>query len=96
MIQRYGLVTDLDKLLLFGLKLNNDYIEEVNYKNIKKVLNDMREYIYKSNLVEDNTLEIFEYRDVINFIDNVCNSAINYIETDKIYFKNLRENLLSK
>lgn len=96
LINYYGLVTDLDELLLFGCNLPNDCIEEVDYKNIKTVLNDMREYIYKSNLTQNTILEIFEYNDVINFIDYICSSTINYIETDKKYFKSLKQNLLNK
>lgn len=86
LIQNYGLLTDLNKLLLFGLKLNNNYIEEVDYKNIKKVLIDMKNYIDESIRMEDSGLNVFRYEDVNNFIDYVCVNAINYIEKNKKYF----------
>lgn len=86
LIQNYGLETDLDKLLLFGMNLSNDYIEEVDYKNIKKVLNDMKQYIDKSNRIENMILNVFKYEDINNFIDYVCSNAINYIEANKKYF----------
>lgn len=96
LIQNYGLLTNLDKLLSFGLNLCNNYIEEVNYKNIKNTLIDMKQYIEESIKAKNSILNVFRYEDINNFIDYVCSNAINYIKTDKENFENLRQKLLSK
>ena len=63
----------------------NNYIDEVDFNNIKSVIKDTLFYISKSQTITDNELEVFDKERVINFIEELNKKFIK--ENQKVIKK---------
>ncbi len=77
LLQYYGYVFDLEKLTEAADTFKNPGIEEVDFNNINKVLNQTAAFIKESYESPNNSLNIFDEKEVTDFIDR---TAISFFD----------------
>ena len=77
LLEYYGCIFDKNRLLDSSKSFINPGIEEVDYSNITSVLNKTESFIKESYVEEDNTLYVFDYDMVKNFISVVAHNFFN-------------------
>lgn len=91
LLEYYGCVFDKTRLLDSSKSFQNPGIEEVDYNNVGSVINKTNAFINESYATEDNTLYVFDYEMVKNFISVVVHNFFNtYYDLIKISISNGR------
>lgn len=91
LLEYYGCIFDKNRLLDSSKSFINPGIEEVDYSNITSVLNKTESFIKESYATEDNTLYVFDYDMVKNFISVVAHNFFNtYYDLIKLAISNGR------
>lgn len=77
LLEHYGISFETTEYIDFAKEnFNNPGIEEVNYKNITNILNEMQKYINDSYEYPNNDLTVFSSDKIIKFIDYVVDEFI--------------------
>lgn len=91
LLEYYGCIFDKTRLLDSSKSFINPGIEEVDYSNIISILNKTESFIKESYATEDNTLYVFDYDMVKNFISVVAHNFFNtYYDLIKLAISNGR------
>lgn len=88
LLSKYHSIFSYNTLLKYINNFNNPGIEEVDYSNIENVLTKTNKFIEQSKLESNYTLNIFNQKDIENFITLIVESFIStYIKEINISLK---------